>query len=327
MRRLKDQYRGQKGIVILGGPSLVARDYDFSRLEHYQENGFVTFLESKALTPRLLHSGFIPDYLLVPFPETIKGNALHFFIFRSFLAQKNTKWLFKPEYQEIYAHMEENFDSYFEFYRPEKAPNKRYIWKKDVLLENSTFDLIQRHPELKIITNRTGVANHFTNTPSRNQIFYFSTDPENHAKGIEEYFNPIELDDELVLRGNLFLNSSAIAVYPLLNYMGIREVYFLGMDMSMLGTMEYGAPFVFESMRHFYWYFLQTRKTFNADFKMNWPLWRRPESEFDDVKKIFRYPAIRYARIDDQYEFFSKIDGIDHISFQDFDRLATKALK
>ena len=39
------------------------------------------------------------------------------------------------------------------------------------------------------------------------------------------------------------LNAAAIGLYPLLRYMGFTEVFCLGMDMSMLGTMEYAAPY------------------------------------------------------------------------------------
>ena len=60
--RLKNAYRGQRAAVIMGGTSLVAGQFDFARLG---EKGFVTFLESKALTPGFLASGLVPDYYLM----------------------------------------------------------------------------------------------------------------------------------------------------------------------------------------------------------------------------------------------------------------------
>ena len=50
MRVLKDAYRGQRAAVIMGGTSLVDARFEYGRL---REKGFVTFLESKALTPGL----------------------------------------------------------------------------------------------------------------------------------------------------------------------------------------------------------------------------------------------------------------------------------
>jgi hypothetical protein len=321
MKRLKNKYQGKRAIVVLGGPSLVARKYDFTQLKKNQGQGHVIFLESKAFTPEFIKSGVMPDYLFMPFPETIKGNALHFFIYRSFLARTNTKYLFKKEYQSVYSHMEECFDDYFKFYRPEKALNKRYIWNQDAFLKGSTYDLLQRHPEVKLITNGTGLKNNFPNFTLKNEVYSFELDSDDPGNDLSDYFHPIEKNDEVILRATSFLNSMAISFYPLVHYMGMRDVYLVGMDMSMLGTMEYGAPFVFKSMLHFYWYFLRVKKTFNATYKMNFPIHLRPKSEFEDARKIFKYKGISFNRVSDEYKYFSKFDGINHLSFDEFNEL------
>ena len=83
MIRLEGVHRGDRALVIFGGPSLVARGFDFGQL---RDRGFVTFVESKALTPYLLQNGFVPDYYLMLFPEKSKDNALQHFVYRSLLA-------------------------------------------------------------------------------------------------------------------------------------------------------------------------------------------------------------------------------------------------
>ena len=85
MRRLKNAYRGERAAVVMGGTSLLEQRFDFGRL---RSSGLVTFLESKALTPGLLASGFAPDYFLMLSPEKCLSNGFHNWVFRAFLADR-----------------------------------------------------------------------------------------------------------------------------------------------------------------------------------------------------------------------------------------------
>ena len=72
MHRLKNAYRGERAAVILGGPSLIEQQFELERLA---SRNYVVFLESKALTPRFLQSGLVPDYFLMLFPEKCSSNG------------------------------------------------------------------------------------------------------------------------------------------------------------------------------------------------------------------------------------------------------------
>ena len=113
----------------------------------------------------------------------------------------------------------------------------------------------------------------------------------------------------------------AISFYPLIYYMGVKNVIFLGMDMSMLGTMEYSAPFVFRSMIHFYCYLLMVRKAFNANYVFNFPIYLRPKSEFSDIIQLWNFWDMNFLRVNDPYRYFAKLKGIRHIDFPDLDEL------
>lgn len=64
MYRLKDKYNNNKAIVILAGPSLIEQNFNFAELSKFKDKGYVTFLDTKALTPYFLKFGFEPDYYI-----------------------------------------------------------------------------------------------------------------------------------------------------------------------------------------------------------------------------------------------------------------------
>src|SRR5205823_6633697 len=102
MIRLKNAHRGERALVVLGGPSLIATGFDFGWLRRC---GFVTFLESKALTPHFLNAAAPPDYYLMLFPEKSKDNALQHFVYRSFLAEYRIEPLLKTDHRTMAAEL------------------------------------------------------------------------------------------------------------------------------------------------------------------------------------------------------------------------------
>ena len=62
--------------------------------------------------------------------------------------------------------------------------------------------------------------------------------------------------------------------------------------MNMLGSMEFSNNYIFKSFFHYSIFFLRARKSFNANFKLNFPYYLRPKSEFSDFEaKIARTTA------------------------------------
>lgn len=315
MIRLKDRHRGERAVVILGGPSLVALGFDFGRL---RGQGYVTFVETKALTPLLLQSGLTPDYYLMLFPEKSKDNALQQFVYRSLLADYPIESMLRPEFRGVAAAMRAHFDEYFESWRPHRGPHKRYRWRPDVYLPDSPYELLARVPEARVIVNRTLAEHYFPNFAYADRAFYFEQSHGDTVFDADAYFNPADSDGVVRVRGaNTFLNSAAIALYPLLRYMGFGEVYFAGMDMSMLGSLEYAAPYTFRSMAHFWWFFRRTRHVFSGNYRANGWLFTRPQSEFDDLRALWAISPVTFVRVYDSWRYASPVDGIRTVSVQD----------
>ena len=318
MHRLHQAHRGQAAAVVLGGPSLFAQRVDLGLL---RRKGFVVVLESKALTPYFLSFGIEPDYYLMLFPEKCVCNALQNFVFRSFLAQVKIEPYLKREYAAVVADMRDHFDRYFEPWRIHRGPHKRYRWRPGVFLHGSPLELLRRVPACRVIANRTLLADYFATVPFPNPVYDF--EQVNTADPFEpqRYYSPTTEQGCTTLAGNGFLNSAAISLYPLLEFMGFQEVYFLGMDMTMLGSMEYAAPYTFKSLRHFRGYFARTNRVFNADFKPNRPFYFRPKSEFEDARLTLSHGRTKWIRVYEPSRYAAPLDGIPAISVGQFKRL------
>ncbi len=315
MLRLKQAHRGQTAVVIFGGPSLLAQGFDFTSLK---DRGFVTFLETKALTPGFLATGLVPDYYLMLFPDKTKDNSLQHFVYRSFLALYNIEPMLRAPHRETAAWMREHFSEYFEPWNLIKGPHKRYRYKTGVFLKDSPYDLLRHLPNTRVILNRRLRGLHFPTFAYEAQSHYFEYTAEEPRFDLEKYFNPIERNGEVVLRcADTFFNSAAIALYPILNYMGFQEVRFMGMDMSLLGSMEYSAPYTFRSMLHFWWFMRRNGRVFNANYQANGWLFKRPQSEFDDLRMLWRQAPMQFRRVYEPWKHASPVDGIPTMTLEE----------
>jgi hypothetical protein len=301
VQRLKNAYRGERAAVILGGPSLIEQQFDLARL---RSKGFVLFLESKALTPRFLQSGLEPDYFLMLFPEKCSSNGFHNFVFRSFLADYRLDPLVKPEFRPVIQTMRDRFDEYFMPGNVQRGPHKKYRWRTDIELDQSPNQFLAQLPNTRILANRDLLRTYFPNFRHGNERYEFRQ-LEGHGEpfSTDRYYAVEERDGDVFVRDFGFLNSAAIALYPLLKYMGFRTAYFLGMDMSMLGTMEYAAPFTFKSMLHYRWFFRRTKHVFNAAYVPNRPWYIRPQSEFADLQALLDPAQIDLIRVFTPYQY------------------------
>lgn len=317
MKRLKGQHRNDTAAIIFGGPSLFEQGFDFRKL---REKNYTIFLEAQALTKWFLSGRVQPDYYLMLFPEKCHGNSLHNFILRAFLAGLDPKWFLRKKFHPILHDMQNNFSDYFESWRPDRGLHKKFKWKSEVVMPESPFDLLgQLGEEVKVITNKELLAQHFPSYfDSKKQLHLFEQAKKTESFDIGRYYNPDDSRELLRLRNVQFVNSAAIGLYPLLHYMGFREVLFFGMDMSMLGSFEYAAPYIFKSMLHFRAYFWRTRNMFNANYVWNKPYYLRPPYEFENIKTLLDHEDIRFTRVHDPFRWaVTSIDGLRTISSEE----------
>jgi len=315
MHRLKNAFAGRRAAVVMGGPSLIDRRFPFERLA---SKDLVTFVDARALTPHLVQSGFQPDFVLMLFPEKCSHNGFHNLVFRSFLADYRIDGLVKPEYRRIVEEMRDRFDEYFEPWRPHRGPHKRYRWRSGVRLPDSPFDCLTRTPAAKLIVNRELLDSYVPQFPFPNERYYFGQSSEAEPFDRSRYYGVMDGGDVPIVRGYGFYNSAAIVLYPLLHYMGFRKAFFLGMDMSMLGTMEYAAPFTFKSMLHYRWFFRRTRHVFNAAYRPNRPWFVRPRSEFADLEAVLDPDRIDLVRVFEPYKYTVPMPFMHTVSGTEF---------
>lgn len=318
MIRLKNAHRGQKALVMFGGPSLLAQGFDFGWL---RDCGYTTFLETKALTPGLVDTGVQPDYYLMLFPEKAQDNTLQHWVYRSLLADVNIDWLLKAACRPVARDLRENFDRYFESWRPHRGAHKRFRHRPGVFLKDSPYELLAQVPESRIIANRERREHYFPSFAYEDRTYYFDQWIHDGQFDLEQYFSPLERGGRvLVGGGRTFMNSAAIALYPLLRYMGFDEVFFLGMDMSILGSFEFAAPYTFQTMAHFWWFWRRNGYVFNGNYKANGWMFKRPQSEFDDLRLLWTNAPLRFTRVYDPWRHSSPIDGIRTVSMAEFTR-------
>jgi hypothetical protein len=317
---LHDVHAGQSAIVIMGGPSLLRSGIHLGAL---RAAGLVTFVETKALTPRLLASGLDPDYVLMLFPEKSKDNSVQHVTFNGMLAGFDVAPLLRAPFQPMARLFQRERDTYLQPGNVQRGPHKRYRWRPDVYLPDSPFDLLRAIPRARLVANGRLWSQHFPTTRVSNPLYTY----EHESTGtfdLARYFHPEEQDGQVVLAYNAFLNSAAIALYPVLHYLGFARVYLLGMDMSMLGSMEYAAPFTFKSMVHYFAFFVRALRTFNANFRPNWPFYLRPTSEFEDLRTVFGNPYLPLVRVYAPDRYAAAVPGIPSISPSAFTRLVTE---
>mgnify|MGYP001189608644 CR=1 FL=1 len=318
MKDLQNKYLDKYAILLLGGNSCLK---NLHKLKFINKKKFVIFIETKSLTNDFYNLQIQPDYLLATFPEKMKDNSLHNFIFRSFLQKSSIKPLLNKKYHDVYDYMRMNFNEYFEKFKLNKGPHKRYKFKENVFLKDSPMDIIDKYPYLNIITNFQRFKLHYPSLELKNKFYHVSQNNENINKfNMESYFNPVLDKNNLKIGYAPFLNSSAINIYPILKFMGFKKIFFLGMDMNMLGSMEYSANNVFKNMLCFKYYIYRNRKSFNANYKINSPYYYRPKSEFDDLKLLNQNNYIEFVRITNNNKYMAKIDylkSIDESLFYD----------
>ena len=88
----------------------------------------------------------------------------------------------------------------------------------------------------------------------------------------------------------------------------------MGLDMNMLGSLEYCVQNLFKSMQHFYIYFRLTRHVFSGNYIVNRPYYFRPQSEFEDFDKIHNDNILEIIRVFTNSKYEANLKSIKSIS-------------
>ena len=354
MIRLKNKYKGKAAVSIMGGSSILQNGFDLSLID---KNKYTVFLESKALTPQFLEFGLKPDFFLMLFPEKCKTNSLQHVMLQSFIMNIDLSNLLRTEHLEEYYRYRDNFNDYFEPWSAEKGLHKKYKFKNNIILDNSPWKLLENLSDVDVVSYDGDDAQRSFGPDigrlANNKYLYYGR-PTKENFDFDKYFNPEDTDEGVRLNLYGHVNSSAISLYPLLNYMGFEKIYFIGMDMSLLGSMEYAANYTFKSMSHFNTFFNAAREAYSYDFprgiknglkyfgastinnlknkkyssevfkNLFWDIWGlkgkfiRDRKQFVDCRDLFSYDKIEFVNIYEPFKYARPVPGIRNISYKDF---------
>ena len=284
MKIEKNFYSEKNAIVFLGGTSIARY---LNKLGNINKDKNVIFIESKLISEVLIKNNLDPDYIICPFPDKLKDNYLQNIIFRSLKAKVNIKFFIKKEFFDEVDYIKDNFDKFFEEWKPNRGIHKRIKYKKNIYLKNSPYENLKYFPNSKIFTNIALFNKEFETFKYKNEIINL-----NFVDGLKnfdkEYFKVNYENNTINIFKTNFLNSQTICNFPLLNFFGFKKIFFLGLDMDFFGSYEYRYLDIFRSKFHFYSFLFLIRKTLNGNFKMNFPIYLRPKEEFFDLNKILK---------------------------------------
>ena len=340
VRKLRNRYTGERALVVLGGPSIVERGWDLGRLG----GRFTVFLEARALTARFLSYGLAPDFLMMFYPEKCKANALQGVVFQALLADIDLRPLLRDEWVPYAERARRELTACCEVWRAD-VPHKRLRWKPDVFLKDSPFDLMPQAPGMACLTYETPFREYVRSQPLGHEVYAYDMETAREAFRASAYYDVREDGERVVLRDFSFSNSSAIALFPLLRYLGFRTVYLLGMDMSMLGSMEYAALYTFRSLPHFRRFFEQARAVFSANYPRRFAVelyrqvrargvrglvhpspWRaladrnpwfiRPYYEFDSLRQVLGTDTMTFVNVHEPWPYVRPVPGVPNVTFE-----------
>lgn len=340
VRKLRGQYAGERALVILGGPSILERGWDLGRLA----GRFVVFLEARALTPRFLSYGLAPDFSMMFYPEKCKANALQGVVFQALLAGIDLRPLLREEWVEYAERAQRELAACCEPWRRD-IPHKRLRWKPDVFLKDSPFDLMPRLPGMACLTYEPPFREYVRQQALGHDVYAYDMEEAREPFRTAAYYDVREEGDRVVLRDFSFSNSAAIALFPLLRYLGFRTVYLVGMDMSMLGSMEYAALYTFRSLRHFRQFFERARAVLSANYPRRFPVelyrqvrehgvrglvapaaWRtladphpwfiRPYYEFDSLRQVLGIETMTFVNVHEPWRYARPVPGVPNVTFE-----------
>lgn len=309
----KNQYSDKSAIVILGGTSI--KSY-IDKLRSIDKEKFVIFAETKCISKTLYNHNIFPDYFICPFSIKLKDNYYQNFIYRSIMRGIDIKYFVKKEYHQEADYIKNNFETFYESWRPQKGLHKVFKYKKNVFLKNSPYDNLGLFPNANLIINQNDFKNNFDNFKYKNELTKIEYTKIDKKFDVDSYYDVKLKNNILYFKDTNFLNTQAICHFPLLKYLGFKKTYFLGMDMNFLGSFEYDFRNIFKSKIHFYLFLILIRKTLNGNFKLNFPIYLRPQDDFLNLKLIIPINNNFYRVIaDDKY---AKVPNLNEINLKNF---------
>jgi hypothetical protein len=313
--KIRNKYKNLNSIIIMGGSSIIPY---LEKIKNLKKK-YIIFLEARALTPLLIKSKIKIDYIFCPYAEKLKDNGLQNYILRSFLSNVDIKKYIKKQYHREVDYLKKNFSIIFESWSPQKGIFKKYKIKKNIYLRNSPFDLLKYYKTTKLILNTSEFERQFPDKKINNKIIKIKFTDKIKNFSLKKYLSPKNRNNTLELISSNFLNVAATSILPIINNMGFKKTFLLGMDMNMLGTMEFSVKNIFKSFFHFIIFFIFSKKAFNHNFKLNFPLiYLRPKSEFTDFEKIFAFYKNEIYNVNKKSIFIGKIKNLKQITYRNF---------
>ncbi len=343
MIRLKNKFLGKEAVIIVGGPSIIENKYDLSLIQKRKSESII-FLDARALTPKFLSYEIEPHYFLMYFPEKGRTNTLQQCFIQAASSAFDLKEYVKEEFIDDWVDFKDNFHKYAEIWDV-FSPFKKFRIRKDVVMKNSPFDLLHHYKNMPLVTFDYAYERDNAAALSFPNEVYKYTHNEMAQYDLVKYYNPEEVNGVLSIPVITPYNTSAMALYPILKYMGFKKIFFIGMDMSLLGHLEYSGLYTFKSMVHYSKFFDAVRPTFSPNFprgivgglknfvsqrsahpfkNLCWDIWglsgkfMRDRRQLADCKKLFSYNKMEFVNIYEPFKYAKPIPGIRNISYKDF---------
>jgi hypothetical protein len=316
--KINNKFKKFDAIILFGGPSSLKYIKQLRELRKRNKN-IKIIAEAKTITPQLVNSKIKIDYILCAFPEKLLDNSFQNYLLRSFCSNINIKFFIKHKFYKEFYYIKKNFYKIYENWKPQKGQHKRYRIKKNYEFKNSPLYLLKRFKNFKIISDLEKIKKIFKKKISFKNVYKIKIDTKLKKYSYKKYIDQKIKNNTLELNGFGNLNSLFISTIPIVTRMGFKRIFLFGLDMNMMGTLEYSSKNIFKSFIHFLIYLVLCRKSFGANFKLNFPfIYLRPKSEFKALSKMFS--SIKYDIYNvNEFNFFNgSIKNLPEIEYQKF---------
>ena len=293
MQKLKGTHSGKDAILITAGPSVVNK---IKHLKKIDRQKYVIFLEATALTKRYILEGIEPDYYLMPYASKFKVNTLINFIYQSMKVDVDPKYFLREDHHGVVNKILNNKEKLLQEWNPKKGIHKRIKFKSDLYLEDSHYERVKSFPGCKIIAREQDMNFEYPNLDLPNEIHYFEFSDQ-PAATFSEYLEVTVKNGKSILNPGLSTNTSAISTFPIMNFMGIKDIYLFGFDGTLFGNFEDNVQNLFKSKLHFYIFYFLLRKAFDFSFKLNFPLYLRPKLDLESTDLLCKQLPSKIYRI------------------------------
>jgi len=289
----------------MGGPSLYAKKVNLKELSNRFD---LNIIESRAITPYLLRTGYKPDVIFVSEYEKLTHNAFHNFILRSVQSRIDLSPFLSIDFLENYRHLMSNYNDVFEVVESPWV-HKRIRFKSNSLPVGSPARLVAHWDNVSIIAPKH-CQTAINQLGLNGDIFYFMKDETCGAQVQTSESLARTAEAVIKISSNNSTNSAGISLFPVLDHIHLKRAYFLGLDLSMMGAMEFSADRIFKTKLHFYYFMFLARRSFGANFRLNWPLFLRPKSDINGLLREWNVIGRNYIRVYEHYAYTHLVESL-----------------